>query len=121
MKGLIFERLSDCFIIKNSEVLEFEGQTKGKLGTPDARNATENIVYSAITTYLEENKEIAYSIFERAQNAQKVREAARKAREEARTGKLKKKDVTLSGKLTQTKDKTKMSYFLLKVSLLEVR
>ena len=83
------------------DLLEFEGQTKGKLGTPDARNATENIVYSAITTYLEENKEIAYSIFERAQNAQKVREAARKAREEARTGKLKKKkDVTLSGKLT---------------------
>ena len=97
------------------DLLEFEGQTKGKLGTPDARNATENIVYSAITTYLEENKEIAYSIFERAQNAQKVREAARKAREEARTGKLKKKkDVTLSGKLTpaQTKDKTKNELFL---------
>ena len=51
-----------------------------------------------MTSVAEENKEIAYSIFERAQNAQKVREAARKAREEARTGKLKKKkDVTLSG------------------------
>ncbi len=97
------------------DLLEFEGQTKGKLGSPDARTATDNVTYEHFTTYLEENKPIAYSIIERAQYAQKAREAARKARDEARTGKVKnKKDVSLSGKLSpaQSKDKTINELFL---------
>lgn len=97
------------------DLLEFEGQTKGKLGTPDARTATDNVVYEHITTYLEENKAIAYTIIDRAQFAQKAREAARKARDEARTGKIKsKKDVSLSGKLSpaQSKDKSINELFL---------
>jgi topoisomerase-4 subunit B len=97
------------------DLLEFEGQTKGKLGTPDARGATETVMYQHMITYLEENKQIAYDIIERAQFAQKAREAARKARDEARTGKIKnKKDVSLSGKLSpaQGKDKTKNELFL---------
>lgn len=97
------------------DLLEFEGQTKGKLGTPDARGATESVMYQHMITYLEENKDIAYHIIERAQFAQKAREAARKARDDARTGKVKnKKDVTLSGKLSpaQSKDKSKNELFL---------
>ncbi|MFA5471315.1 MAG: DNA topoisomerase IV subunit B [Acholeplasmataceae bacterium] len=97
------------------DVLEFEGQTKGKLGTPEARNATDNVVYQYMTTYLEENRKVASEIINRAVSAQKAREAARKAREEARNGKTKnKKEITLSGKLApaQSKDKTINELFL---------
>jgi topoisomerase-4 subunit B len=97
------------------DVLEFEGQTKGKLGTPEARNATDSVVYENITTYLEENRKVAGEIIQRAVSAQKARDAARKARDEARNGKTKnKKEITLSGKLSpaQSKDKTKNELFL---------
>jgi topoisomerase-4 subunit B len=97
------------------DVLEFEGQTKGKLGTPEARNATDFVMYDKFTTFLEENKEVASSIITRALSAQRAREAARKAREEARNGKSKqKKEVLLSGKLTpaQGKDKNVNELFL---------
>jgi len=97
------------------DVLEFEGQTKGKLGTPEARNATDYVVYEHMTTYLEENKAIASQIISRALSAQRARDAARKARDEARNGKSKqKKEVTLSGKLTpaQGKDKNLNELFL---------
>lgn len=97
------------------EVLEFEGQTKGKLGTPEARNATDSVVYNHISTYLEENKEIASQIINRSLQAQKARDAARKARDEARNGKSRqKKEVMLSGKLTpaQGKDKSLNELFL---------
>jgi topoisomerase-4 subunit B len=97
------------------DVLEFEGQTKGKLGTPEARNATDNVVYENMSTYLEEHKTVASSIINRAVSAQKAREAARKAREEARNGKTRnKKEITLSGKLApaQSKDKSKNELFL---------
>ncbi len=90
------------------EVLEFEGQTKGRLGTPEARNATDSVVYNNITTYLEENKEIASKIINRSLQAQRVRDAARKARDDARNGKSKqKKETTLSGKLTPAQGKNK--------------
>ncbi|TVP86364.1 MAG: DNA topoisomerase IV subunit B [Acholeplasmataceae bacterium] len=97
------------------EVLEFEGQTKGKLGTPEARNATDQVVYEFFTTYMEENKPIASQIIGRALQAQRAREAARKARDEARNGRGKqKKEVSLSGKLTpaQGKDKSVNELFL---------
>lgn len=97
------------------EFLEFEGQTKGKLGTPEARNATDTVVYEKMTTYMEENKVVASHIINRALSAQRAREAARKARDEARNGKTKnKKEVTLSGKLTpaQGKDKNLNELFL---------
>lgn len=96
-------------------ILEFEGQTKGKLGTPDARNATEQIFYEKFNTYLEENKQIASTIIGKAISASRAREAARKAREEARNDKKKnKKEVILSGKLTpaQGKDKNVNELFL---------
>ncbi len=87
-------------------LLQFEGQTKGKLGTPEARNAVETVVYDNLKFYLEENKKIASSIIEKAQKSKIAREAARKAREEARNGKGKKGEVrSLSGKLTPPQQK----------------
>ncbi len=92
------------------DILEFEGQTKGKLGTPEARNATDQMVYEKMTTYMEENRDIASKIINRSLMAQRARDAARRAREEARNGKTKsKKEVTLSGKLTPAQGKDKFS------------
>lgn len=95
--------------------LEFEGQTKGKLGTPEARNAMESVVYEKMTYHLEENQEFASGLIKRATDALKAREAARRARDEARTDrKRNKKEVSLSGKLTPAtgKDKSKNELFL---------
>lgn len=96
-------------------ILEFEGQTKGKLGTPEARNATDQIVVEKLTTLLEENGDFASMIIKKALAALRAREAARKAREDARLGKKRsKKDMILSGKLTpaQTKDRNQAELFL---------
>ncbi|MGM9834194.1 MAG: DNA topoisomerase IV subunit B [Bacilli bacterium] len=81
------------------ELLQFEGQTKGKLGTPEARSVTEQIVYENLKFFLEENKEIALKIIDKASKSKMAREAARKAREEARNGKSKKTlEKNMSGK-----------------------
>lgn len=81
--------------------LQFEGQTKGKLGTPEARSATEAVISEKLVYFLEENSDISVMLVKKAIRAREVREAARKAREEARSGKKKKKkDTLLSGKLT---------------------
>ncbi len=81
-------------------LLQFEGQTKGKLGTPQARPAVENLVTEQLQFFLEENKAIATLIMDKIIKSKSVREAARKARDEARQGKSKdKKERNLSGKL----------------------
>ena len=88
------------------ELLQFEGQTKGKLGTPEARVATNDAVYENLQFFLEENKEIALTILEKAQKSKVAREAARKAREEARNGKKNsKQEKNLSGKLAPAQSK----------------
>lgn len=80
-------------------LLQFEGQTKGKLGTPEARPVTEQVVYENLQFFLEENKEIALNIIDKATKSKVAREAARKAREEARNGKSKKAiEKNMSGK-----------------------
>ncbi len=96
-------------------ILQFEGQTKGKLGTPSARVVVENIVTDQMKVFLEENKSIATEIINKSIRSKIAREAARKAREEARKGTGKKKEErSLSGKLApaQSKDKTKKELFL---------
>jgi len=96
-------------------LLQFEGQTKGKLGTPQARTVVEAIVSEKLQFFLEENKKIATDIIEKSLKSKTAREAARKAREEARKGKnTGKKERTLSGKLTpaQTRNKMKNELFL---------
>ncbi|HHT7171106.1 TPA: DNA topoisomerase IV subunit B [Bacillus cereus] len=83
------------------EVLQFEGQTKGKLGTSEARSSIDAVVSEHLAYFLEENPDVATLLVRKAIKAAQAREAARKAREEARTGKKKKKsEGTLSGKLT---------------------
>ena len=97
-------------------ILQFEGQTKGKLGTPQAKNAVESVVTDNLRIYLEENRAIATEIINKSMKSKVAREAARKAREEARNGKNKKnnKERSLSGKLApaQSKDKTRKELFL---------
>lgn len=96
-------------------LLQFEGQTKAKLGTPEARSAVDNVIAEKLTFYFNENGAIATQLIKKAIKAAQVREAARKAREDARTGKTKKKKETnLSGKLTpaQTKNPQKNELFL---------
>ena len=81
-------------------LLQFEGQTKGKLGTPEARMAVDSIVSEKLKFFLEENNAIATTIMEKMVKSKMVREAARKARDEARNGKSKdKKERILNGKL----------------------
>jgi topoisomerase-4 subunit B len=97
------------------DILEFEGQTKGKLGTPEARVVVDAITTDYLRVFLEENKAIATSIIDKSLKSKIAREAARKARDEARAGSNKKnKEHALSGKLTpaQSKDKTKKELFL---------
>ena len=97
------------------DLLQFEGQTKGKLGTPQARTIVDSIVTEKLQFYLEENKTIATEIITKSLKSKVAREAARKAREEARKGKSKNpKEKALSGKLTpaQSKDKSKKELFL---------
>ena len=63
--------------------IQFEGQTKTKLGNPEAKTEVENIVYTELTKFFEnkENIKIAEIIFNKARGAAKTREAARKAKE----------------------------------------
>jgi topoisomerase-4 subunit B len=97
------------------DLLQFEGQTKGKLGTPEARNVVDSIVSEKMSFFLEENKEIATTILNKMLGSKGAREAARKARDEARNGKnLIKKEAALSGKLApaQSKNPEKNELFL---------
>lgn len=83
------------------EKLQFEGQTKGKLGTSEARSAVDAIVSEHLSYFLEENPDISTMLIKKAVKAKEAREAARKARDDARSGKKRKrKDSLLSGKLT---------------------
>lgn len=95
-------------------LLQFEGQTKAKLGTPIARTIVENIVTEKLSFFLEENKEIASSLLNKSLKGKEAREAARKAREEARKDKGTKKERNISDKLipAQTKDPKKNELFL---------
>lgn len=82
-------------------LLQFEGQIKGKLGTPEARSVVEAIVTDSLKYYLEETKESAVAILDKMLKSKSAREAARKAREDVRNGKSKKSEArSLSGKLT---------------------
>ena len=88
------------------ELLQFEGQTKGKLGTPQARAVVDSITTEHLQFFLEENKETATKILEKMVKSKQVREAARKARDEARNGKGKnRKEKSISDKFTPAQTK----------------
>jgi topoisomerase IV subunit B len=97
------------------ELLQFEGQTKGKLGTSEARSAVDSVVSEHLSYFLEENPDISTLLIRKSIKAFQAREAARKAREDARSGKKKKRsDAILSGKLTpaQSKNPAKNELYL---------
>ncbi|MED1864419.1 DNA topoisomerase IV subunit B [Fictibacillus nanhaiensis] len=88
------------------EFLQFEGQTKSKLGTSEARSAVDAVVAVKLAYFLEENPAISEMLIRKSIKAAQAREAARKAREDARNGKKnKRKDSMLSGKLTPATSK----------------
>ena len=88
------------------EILQFEGQTKDKLGTPAARSIVDNTIFEQLGIFLTENGEIAQELIRKGLKAREAREASRKAREESRNGKKgKKKETLLSGKLTPAQGK----------------
>lgn len=111
----IREGLTAIISLKVPEgILEFEGQTKGKLGTQDANSIVANVIYNNFTYYLTEHKEIAVKIVKKCVDSQQVRLAARKAKDEARHAKKTKSEVILSDKLTpaQSKDYQKNELFI---------
>lgn len=102
-------------ILVPEEHLQFEGQTKDKLGSPLARPVVDGIVSDKLTYFLLENGELASNLIRKAIKARDAREAARKARDESRNGKKNKKDKgLLSGKLTpaQSKNPAKNELYL---------
>jgi topoisomerase IV subunit B len=82
------------------DILQFEGQTKGKLGTSEARSAVDSVISENLAYFLEENPDISTMLIKKSIKAYQAREAARKAREDARSGKKRRRETLLSGKLT---------------------
>ncbi len=72
LTAIVSVKLTNC---------EFEGQTKGRLGNPEVRPLVDKIVTEKLMNYLEENPTVAKTIFEKSIQAQRAREAAKKARE----------------------------------------
>lgn len=97
------------------DYLQFEGQTKEKLGTPEAKPATETVVSENLRYFLEENKEVANVLVRKIIKAAQARNAARKARADIRNGKGKNRsERVLSGKLAsaQSKDARRKELYL---------
>lgn len=97
------------------DYLQFEGQTKEKLGTSEAKPATETVVSENLRYFLEENKEVANALVRKIIKAAQARNAARKARADIRNGKGKNRsERVLSGKLAsaQSKDARRKELYL---------
>lgn len=95
LTAIISVKLTDC---------EFEGQTKGKLGNPEARPLVDGLIAESLNNYFEENPAVVRTIFEKAVTAQRAREAARKAREMTRRKSVL-ESASLPGKLADCSDK----------------
>ena len=89
------------------KLLEFEGQTKGKLGTPAAKTAVDTVLYDKLSYFLVENKDLTENIVKKAIKEAESRAAARKAREQARLDKKDKGEKNISAKLAPTSEKNK--------------
>ena len=99
--------------VKMSDV-EFVGQTKDQLGSASARSAVDAVVSDKMAVFLEENPQVAQQLLKKAIQAAKAREAARRAREEVRSGKKRSESSNLNGKLTpaQSKDFMRNELFI---------
>ncbi len=106
------EGITAVISVKMPEI-QFEGQTKGKLGSVEARGATETVFGSAFATFLEENPDDARAIVNKVLLALKARKAAKAAKDSVlRKGAL--EGMTLPGKLAdcQTKDASESELFV---------
>ena len=83
---------------------QFEGQTKTKLGNSEVTGVVQSMVNEALSTFLEENPNVAKAILEKCVSASRAREAARKARELVRR-KSALETSTLPGKLADCSSK----------------
>lgn len=100
----VLEGLTAVVSVKLREI-QFEGQTKGKLGSVEARSATETVFASAFSAFLEENPEEARAIIGKATLAMKARKAAKAAKDSIlRKGAL--DGMTLPGKLADCQSKS---------------
>ena len=97
------EGLTAVISVKLTEA-EFEGQTKGKLGNTEMQTIVSKMIYDKLMTYFEENPSAAKAIFNKALDASRAREAARKARDSARR-KSALEGNSLPGKLADCIDK----------------
>ncbi|MCM3126631.1 MULTISPECIES: DNA topoisomerase IV subunit B [unclassified Paenibacillus] len=99
--------------VKMSEV-EFVGQTKDQLGSASARSTVDQVVTESMQRFLEENPQVAQTLIKKAVQASKAREAARKARDDMRSGKKRSESSNLGGKLTpaQSKDYSRNELFI---------
>lgn len=90
-----------------SKIMEFEGQTKEKLATVQAKAATHQAIFKAVSDWMYDNLEAATQIVEKTEMARQAREAAAKSRKEAKAGKdaKKKKRLEISSKLKQASSK----------------
>lgn len=113
--GDIREGLTAVVAVRIPEsLIQYEGQTKAKLGTDSANAIVNNFVYTKFKYYLAENKEFAVNLIKKCQDSQSVRVAVRKAKDELRTNKKAKVDMIISDKLTpaQSKDYPKNELFI---------
>jgi len=98
------EGLTAVISVKLTEA-QFEGQTKTKLGNTEMSQMVSSMVYEKLMTYFEENPSVARAIFNKALDASRAREAARKARDMARKKAGTGEGAALPGKLADCTEK----------------
>ncbi len=108
----VLEGITAVISVKMSEI-QFEGQTKGKLGSTEAQGAVASVFGSALSSFLEENPDDARAIINKVLIALKARKAAKAAKDSVlRKGAL--EGMTLPGKLSdcQTKSAEESEIFI---------
>ncbi|MGN0522119.1 MAG: DNA topoisomerase (ATP-hydrolyzing) subunit B [Eubacterium sp.] len=106
------EGITAVISVKLTEA-QFEGQTKGKLGNTDITGLVSSMLYDKLMTYFEENPAVAKVLINKSLDASRAREAARKARENARR-KSPLESNSLPGKLADctSKDPSKCEIYI---------
>ena len=106
------EGITAVISVKLTEA-QFEGQTKGKLGNTDITGLVSSMLYDKLMTYFEENPSVAKTLLNKSLDASRAREAARKARENARR-KSPLESNSLPGKLADctSKDPSKCEIYI---------
>ncbi len=106
------EGITAVISVKLTEA-QFEGQTKGKLGNTEMTGVVSSLVYDKLMTYFEEHPAVAKTLLNKSLDASRAREAARKARENARR-KSPLESNSLPGKLADctSKDPTKCELYI---------